>query len=182
MTVNPAEPTLHVIPASLDFDTTNWDREQEILLWAELDDVDNESDELPPDGALDEVGVREAGVDDLAGDGVGERDVGADVQAEPTVGELGGLAAPRTHETRHTHDLTAAHLEADVIGLRMPPRSFVGLSENRLAISANFTPARVGLPFSSSAALTGGPRRSICRSGCDPARPLIRAASLRGVA
>ena len=39
--------------------------------------------------AVDELGVREAGVDDLAPDRVRERDVRADVEAQPHVGPLG---------------------------------------------------------------------------------------------
>jgi hypothetical protein len=40
-------------------------------------------------GPVDELAVREAGVDDLAPDGVRQRDVTADVEAEPDVRPLG---------------------------------------------------------------------------------------------
>ncbi len=56
--------------------------------------------------ALDELGVGEPGVDDLARHGVGERDIGADVEAEPHVGPFGGRGAPRIDdvETRAVLD------------------------------------------------------------------------------
>ena len=44
---------------------------------------------------VDELLVREAGVDDLAPHRVGERDVGADVEAQPQVGPLGARRPPR---------------------------------------------------------------------------------------
>ncbi len=40
--VVPAEPSLHVEPEFLTFDATNWDQLQEIVLWIELDEIDND--------------------------------------------------------------------------------------------------------------------------------------------
>lgn len=40
LTVSPEEPSLHVDPMSVTFDATNWDQEQEISLWIELDGID----------------------------------------------------------------------------------------------------------------------------------------------
>ena len=54
--------------------------------------------------ALDELGVREAGVDDLARHRVRERDVGADVEPEPEVGPLRRGRAARVDD----HQLRAA--------------------------------------------------------------------------
>jgi len=41
-TVVPAEPSLHVEPEFLTFDATNWNQNQEIVLWIELDEIDND--------------------------------------------------------------------------------------------------------------------------------------------
>ncbi len=38
----PEEPSLHVEPEFLDFDATNWDQQQEIILWIELDEIDHD--------------------------------------------------------------------------------------------------------------------------------------------
>ncbi len=40
--VVPAEPSLHVEPDFLTFDSTNWNQQQEIILWIELDEIDND--------------------------------------------------------------------------------------------------------------------------------------------
>ncbi len=40
--VVPAEPSLHVEPEFLTFDATNWNQLQEIILWIELDEIDND--------------------------------------------------------------------------------------------------------------------------------------------
>ncbi len=40
--VVPVEESLHVEPSSLTFDATNWNQEQEIVLWLELDEIDND--------------------------------------------------------------------------------------------------------------------------------------------
>jgi hypothetical protein len=39
-TVIPDEPSLHIAPTEVVFDASNWDQEQEITLWAELDGID----------------------------------------------------------------------------------------------------------------------------------------------
>lgn len=41
-TVVPAEPSLHVEPEFLTFDSSNWNQVQEIVLWIELDEIDND--------------------------------------------------------------------------------------------------------------------------------------------
>ncbi len=41
-TVVPAEPSLHVEPSVLTFDASNWNQDQEIVLWIELDEIDND--------------------------------------------------------------------------------------------------------------------------------------------
>jgi hypothetical protein len=41
-TVVPAEPSLHVEPEFLTFDAGNWNLQQEIILWIELDEIDND--------------------------------------------------------------------------------------------------------------------------------------------
>jgi hypothetical protein len=40
LTITPEEPSLHVSPTSVLFDSDNWDTEQEISLWIELDGID----------------------------------------------------------------------------------------------------------------------------------------------
>ena len=44
--IAPVEPTFHLEPAELTFDADNWDVEQEIRLWIELDEVDNDNLDL----------------------------------------------------------------------------------------------------------------------------------------
>jgi hypothetical protein len=44
---------------------------------------------------FDELGVRQAGVNDLAPDGIGQGDVAADVEAQPGVRPLGRARPPR---------------------------------------------------------------------------------------
>lgn len=52
-TVTPDEPSLHLDPVSLTFDPDNWDQEQEISLWIELDGVDFDYQSLLIEHAAD---------------------------------------------------------------------------------------------------------------------------------
>src|SRR5690606_210150 len=83
-------------------------------------------------GPVDEGGVLQPGVDDLAGDGVGERDVGADVEPEPQVGPPGGAGAARVDgvHLRAVADAFEDVLEEDRVGVagrRSPHDDDVGL-------------------------------------------------------
>jgi hypothetical protein len=82
-------------------------------------------------GAVDEVGVDQSGVDDLAGDRVGQGDVGADVQAQPHVGELGRRATPGVDDVQGGAVADAGEdvVEEDrvgVTGVRAPHHDHVG--------------------------------------------------------
>ena len=70
--------------------------------------------------ALDELGVGEAGMDDLASDGIGEGDVAADVEAEPRVRPLGRARPARVHgeETGSIADPAKQVMEED--RMRLP--------------------------------------------------------------
>jgi hypothetical protein len=67
----------------------------------------------------DELGVREAGVDDLAPDRVREGDVAADVETEPDVGPLGRRRASRIDRIQPGAVADAAEevVEEDRMGL-----------------------------------------------------------------
>jgi len=70
--------------------------------------------------AVDEVAVREAGMDDLAGDAVRERDVGADVEAQPHVGPLCRGGAPRIHDVQAGSMVHALQHMVEEDGVRLP--------------------------------------------------------------
>ena len=82
--------------------------------------------------SCDEVGVRETGVDDLAGDRVGECDVRTDLETEPPIGELCGLGPAWVDhvQTGAAVDGSQHVMEVDrvgVAGVRSPHDDDVGM-------------------------------------------------------
>jgi hypothetical protein len=83
-------------------------------------------------GALDELVVGEAGMDDLPGDPVRERDVAADIEAEPDVGPLGRARPARVDRVQPGAVVDAAQevMEEDRVrlsGVRAPEDDQLGL-------------------------------------------------------
>jgi hypothetical protein len=70
--------------------------------------------------ALDELGVRQAGGDDLAPDGVGEGDVAADVEAKPRVRPLGRARPARVDRVEAGAVMDAAQQVMEEDRMRLP--------------------------------------------------------------
>jgi hypothetical protein len=68
----------------------------------------------------DELGVGEAGVDDLPADRVGEGDVAADVEAQPDVGPLGRARPPRIDRVEPGAVVDAAQEVVEEDRMRLP--------------------------------------------------------------
>jgi hypothetical protein len=82
--------------------------------------------------AVDELAVREAGMDDLAPDGVRQRDVAADIEAEPDVGPFGRACPARVDREQPGAVADAAEevVEEDrmrLSGVRAPEDDQIGV-------------------------------------------------------
>ena len=82
-------------------------------------------------GALDELGVGKAGMDDLASHGVGQSDVAADIEAEPRVRPLGRAGPARVHgeQTSSVADPAQQVMEEDRMrlpGIAAPENDQIG--------------------------------------------------------